>query len=190
MSWPSLTDYRDAIQVPNTCFDDPDLRAWTVTLTPRGLPRVASGNFASVYQIRNRDRQWAVRCFSRQPVADQHARYTSLSHHLTSVMIPYIVGFEYLPRGIRIRGRFYPIVKMEWVEGLTLNTFIQRNITNRRTLLNLAKRWRGLVNSLVGNRLAHGDLQHGNVMVTAEQELCLVDYDGMYVPRLKDKTSP
>lgn len=190
MSWPSLTDYRDAIQVPNTCFDDPDLRAGTVTLTPRGLPRVASGNFASVYQIRNRDRQWAVRCFSRQPVADQHARYTSLSHHLTSVMIPYIVGFEYLPRGIRIRGRFYPIVKMEWVEGLTLNTFIQRNITNRRTLLNLAKRWRGLVNSLVGNRLAHGDLQHGNVMVTAEQELCLVDYDGMYVPRLKDKTSP
>jgi hypothetical protein len=30
-------------------------------------------------------------------------------------------------RGIGLRGRWYPVVKMPWVEGLTLNEFVRRH---------------------------------------------------------------
>jgi hypothetical protein len=33
--------------------------------------------------------------------------------------------------------------------------------------------------------VAHGDLQHGNVLVTSDGGLKLIDYDGMWVPKLK-----
>ncbi|QLQ08322.1 MAG: hypothetical protein HZY76_21580 [Anaerolineae bacterium] len=36
--------------------------------------------------------------------------------------------------------------------------------------------------------IAHGDLQHGNVLVAAD-ELRLIDYDGMYVPPLSGRES-
>lgn len=35
--------------------------------------------------------------------------------------LPYTVGFEYQREGIRIRGEWYPLLKMEWVEGETLS---------------------------------------------------------------------
>ena len=36
--------------------------------------------------------------------------------------------------------------------------------------------------------IAHGDLQHGNVVVVGDQ-LRLLDYDGMFVPALANKQS-
>jgi len=52
MPWPTPADYQDAIQNPKICFKDPTLKAGSVELTALGLPRVASGNFASVYKVR------------------------------------------------------------------------------------------------------------------------------------------
>jgi hypothetical protein len=38
------------------------------------------------------------------------------------------VDFTFLDRGIQIRGDWYPILKMQWVEGLTLNQFVKNNL--------------------------------------------------------------
>jgi hypothetical protein len=40
------------------------------------------------------------------------------------------------------------------------------------------------VRDLSRHGIAHGDLQHGNILVTPSGELKLIDYDGMYVPGL------
>src|SRR5207248_11538867 len=119
----------------------------------------------SVYEVRNRKSRWAVRCFLRQ-VSDQQRRYTLLSQHLQGFSIPSVVDFEYVTDGILVSGQWFPIVRMEWVEGDSLSSYIAQNIKNPHALTNLAKRLRGLVNSLRGNHLAHGDLQHGNILVT------------------------
>ena len=47
-----------------------------------------------------------------------------------------------------------------------------------------AARWLDLVAELEAAEIAHGDLQHANVMVTPDGQLKLVDYDGMCVPSL------
>ena len=45
-SWPSHTDYQDAIQNPHICFEAEDLKVSEVGCDMLGLPKVMSGNFA------------------------------------------------------------------------------------------------------------------------------------------------
>jgi len=187
MPWPTPQDYNEAIQNPRSSFEDPDLRAGMPELTPLGLPRPITGNFASVYRMHCAGKDWAVRCFWRE-FDDLQQRYAAISAHLQSAQLPYTVGFQYLPRGIKVRGQWYPILKMEWVEGQLLNEYVEQHLHDPAALRRLADRWRDMVRALERASLAHGDLQHGNVLVK-NGELKLVDYDGMYVPALSGKGS-
>src|SRR5260221_2526225 len=101
MSWPTPQDYNEAIQNPQGCFGDEELRAGTAELTPLGLPKPISGAFASVYQMNCASRRWAVRCFLRE-FSDQQARYEAISEHLRRATLPSTVAFEFLSHGIRI----------------------------------------------------------------------------------------
>ena len=147
MKWPTHADYQESIQNPSFCLKDPDIKAATVACNMLGLPKVMSGNFASVYELGNEDIRWAVRCFVRQ-VPNQHRHYA------------------------------------------LLNVFLEDYYSNSDLLLSMAQSFRELVNSLIIHQIAHGDLQHGNVMVTPEKGLKLVDYDGMFVPPLGQIQSP
>jgi len=77
---------------------------------------------------------------------------------------------------------------MEWVEGEPLIPFIERNLHYPAALLSLASRWLEMTKALGRLSIAHGDLQHGNVLVL-NGDLKLVDYDGMFVPSLAGKNS-
>jgi hypothetical protein len=153
-----------------------------------GLPRPICGQFASVYELENGGSRWAVKCFLRN-IPDLHSRYAKISAHLSKCELPYFITFEYQQKGIRVRGDFYPIVKMEWVEGLGLNQFVENNLSNKTVLAALERDWLSLLEDLQSVRVAHGDLQHGNVLVTDEGCLRLIDYDGMWVPKLKGQKS-
>src|SRR5688572_22652675 len=102
MSWPSLGDYQMAIQYPASCFKDEDLKAGTVELSGH-LPRVMSGNFATVYNIRRGQQRWAVRCFSHQ-VTERRERYGYLSKYLSTLSMPYLARFQYQDEGILVNG--------------------------------------------------------------------------------------
>lgn len=180
MPLPQPLDYQSAIQHPSLCFEDPQLRQGSVTLGALGLPRVASGNFASVYQVTVGGTPWAVRCFHRT-AGDVPARYAAIAAHLSRGRPDCLVFCDYLDRGIRVKGAWYPIVKMQWVEAPPLNLFVQANLTNRPRLDALAARWRAVCQALELRRIEHGDLQHGNILCSPAT-LTLVDYDGMRVP--------
>ncbi|WP_428940420.1 hypothetical protein [Fontivita pretiosa] len=77
---------------------------------------------------------------------------------------------------------------MEWVQGQPLIAFIEKHLGDRSALLSLARRWVEMVKALQRASIAHGDLQHGNVLI-AEGQLRLIDYDGMYVPALSGEGS-
>jgi serine/threonine protein kinase len=187
MPWPTPQDYNEAVQNPQSNFDDPELRGGVPELTSLGLPRPITGGFASVYRLRCGSRDWAVRCFLRE-FPDQQKRYAAISRHLSTARLPYTVGFEFLPQGIRIRGLWYPILKMEWVQGESLNAYIEKHLQERAALEALANRWIAMLAALRQAGVAHGDLQHGNVLVV-NHGLKLIDYDGMYVPALNGQTS-
>lgn len=117
-------------------------------------------------------------------VSDQEARYKQISKTLGAVNSPWKVGFEYLPEGVLCEGRWYPALKMEWVEATGLLPFVEGHLQDRRILADLALKFAGLVQDLSRHGIAHGDLQHGNILVTPSGELKLIDYDGMFVPGL------
>ena len=124
MPWPTPQDFNEAVQNPRLAFADPDLRAGQPELTPLGLPRPISGGFACVYKIQSGGRLWAARCFLSE-VADQQRRYEAISKHLKSAGLGYTVPFSYLPTGIKVQGKAYPLLKMEWIQGESLSSFVK-----------------------------------------------------------------
>lgn len=189
MAWPGMPDFSDVVQNPGVCFEDNDLVQGRVAVNPRGLPLVYSGNFACVYKVSSGSREFAVRCFTRE-VRDQQQRYTQLDQYLSAARPDTFVRFQYLDRGIRVKGQWYPIVKMAWVEGERLDRFVERNLNAPDILRDMAARWRGANGSLRGLNIAHNDLQHGNVMVQRDDAIRLVDYDGIFLPRFHGEDSP
>ncbi|MCX6113093.1 MAG: hypothetical protein NTY22_07440, partial [Proteobacteria bacterium] len=183
MPWPSIIDYQEVIQNPSICFDDIELKNGKPELDRLKLPKPISGAFASVYQMNCNSKKYAVRCFLKD-ISDQEQRYSSISSHLKQNKLPYMVDFNFLRQGIRIKGNWYPILKMEWIEGEQLNSYIEKNLNNGQILELLAHKFHQLISELKRCSIAHGDLQHGNILIS-NGDFRLIDYDGMYVPALK-----
>ena len=86
-------------------------------------------------------------------------------------------------------------VRMEWVNGKNLVSFIDSIISDpgkddsekKHSLLHLASQFKDMVSHLHQVDIAHGDLQHGNIIITAEGDIKLVDYDSLYVPTFTDE---
>lgn len=189
MRFPSATDYMEALQDPASCFSDPQLQAAATSLNPLGLPRALSGNVATVFRVDCPDgRSYAVRCFIRS-FEDEEKRYTEIARHLSSVKPDWLVGFEFQPEGILVEGAWWPMVKMEWCDGEQLIPYVERHLFDPHALAGLGLRFAALTEQLRRDGIAHGDLQHGNVLVLADGTLRLIDYDNMFVPGLEGMAS-
>jgi WD40 repeat protein len=136
---------------------------------------------------------WALKCFTR-PAAGLRERYQQIDAHLREARLPFSVGFQFLPEGVRIRGLWFPALKMEWIEGLQLNQFVGQNAGKPEHLRAILGLWVRLCKRLRDSKIAHADLQHGNVLLVPGEtvnrlKLRLIDYDGMWVPALADNPS-
>ena len=182
--YPEPSDYQIAIQNPNLVLREPELRTARVRLDRLGMPVVSSGGFAFSFYLQAQDNsEWVVRCFKADS-PDRRARYDAISRFLNQHPDPLLLDVDYVEEGILVNGAWYPIVKMPRVPGVTLQRAIEAAITAGSSVSHLSGKFRTLVNKLHVLRIAHGDLQHGNIMVQ-HGELVLVDYDGMYVPALR-----
>lgn len=194
MTWPENTDYSEAIQNPQMNFADAELKQGQAVTNAAGMPIVRSGNFADVYEVRcPSGNSYAIKCFTRE-VKGLQQRYQAISDHLNRVKLPFTVDFQYLEKGILIKGNWFPILKMRWVEGLTLNQFVQDHVDKPAVLERLASMWVKLAQLLRKAKMAHADLQHGNVLLVSGKTagalgLRLIDYDGMFVPALAKSQS-
>ena len=184
-SWPDLTDYHGAVQHPKQAFSDAALKEAVLEHDRFGMPKPATGGNAVVYKGAAQGETWAIRCFLR-PISDHQERYDAISKHLRRACLPYGAEFAYLREGICIRQSWYPLVKMQWVDGDLLHRYIEKYLKDKQRLSDLRKRWLELSAQLEAADIAHGDLQHGNVLVK-DGALLLVDYDGMWVPALRGR---
>ena len=188
--YPTLSKYYDAIRYPQIAFKnlDPILAAGKPVQiqNSQGIKTLwsAAGGFACVFQYEtfNPQKLWAVRCFlkSTSSVANH---YSKVSSRLPTIPCSsYFVECSFLDQGIRVDGNLYPIVKMEWAEGKDLRTFIRDNLNNSNQLDLLAQAWVKLSKDLIDNGIAHGDLQHGNIIIDESNgvNIKLIDYDGFY----------
>ena len=186
-SWPSPQDYNEALQNPAQSFADEDLRSGSADVDNFGIPRPSTGMFASVYKLACAGHDWAVRCFLHY-VPDQTERYAAISEALSRHKIASTVNFDLQERGAFIHGQWFPILKMQWCNGETLDRWLAGQLDNLEALNKFLREWKALIATLEHAGIAHGDLQHGNVLIENGQ-IKLVDYDGMYVPKLAGRLS-
>jgi hypothetical protein len=187
MAWPTNQDYSEAVQNPPLTFSDVELKKGQVNVDKNGLPIPCSGAFAVVFKVKILPQSWAIKCFTSE-ILDQQRRYEAISNYLAKVALPYTVPFTFMQNGIMVYGQKYPLLKMQWVQGESLSSFVARSINYPDTLLSLAKVWVRMMADLKAVNIAHGDLQHGNIVVVGDQ-LKLIDYDGMFVPALAGQQS-
>ena len=194
--YPTNAEYVSALKnTPEKRFTSPLLRR--LTFEKKGISlAVMTGGLAIVFKATDptTSNRYALRCFKGDS-AERHQRYSEISHFLNARkrQLPFIVDFEFFPEEIRVKSADgLPVVLMQWVDGSLLKQWIQTRCEDldKARVLRLADKWRKMIAVMRSHNFAHGDLQHGNMLVTANDEFVLIDYDGMAVPNLHGPDSP
>jgi hypothetical protein len=191
-TWPDGPTFQACAQNPGKHFLDPELAQ--ATFEPdrrRGGVQAWSGGRATVIRAnRSSGDSIAVR-FSKQEDQQAAVRYYELSRYLSSNPVSTMVRTSWAAQGLRIGEGQYPILKMDWVSGKSLDTYITRRLESGGTaaeIATLAKAWRESCRSLGAANISHGDVHAGNTLVRENAqrpvELRLVDYDNVWFPGL------
>ncbi len=177
---PDARAYLDALSDP-VSRADVERRFGALECSPNGLPKVYAGAFSTTFHCETPGGGVALRCFTRS--ADDLERYVVIADSLRHVRTAALCRTQYVPYGIRIGDAWWPAIEMEWIAGRTLDAEIEARLADSDAMLELATRFRETVQSLGALGIAHGDLQHGNILV-ADGQVRLIDYDAMFVPAL------
>ncbi|WP_238010309.1 hypothetical protein KZZ52_52945 [Dactylosporangium sp. AC04546] len=184
MRLPQPFDYKMALQAPTVSFLDEELRRCDPRRDPLGMPASVAGGFAVTFDVAVERHRYAVRCFYRQGNHLQQ-RYAAVAKFVRDSRLPFLVEVDYLDAGIRVGTDVYPVVRMPWVDGARLDDWIDDHLDDPHALNRVRRNIADAVAGLRGHDAAHGDLQHGNILVRPDGAVRLVDYDGMYLPALR-----
>ena len=183
MRLPTGVKYRTAVQNPEINFRDPDLAKSTAECDTDGIPLTYSGGFATTFRMRDGGATWAVRCFT-SPVVQLEQRYGIISRYIATKKPRFFVKAALLRDAIQCDLQWYPIVKMDWLSGYTLNSYIETQLQAASKIIKMRDELALLAEAMQARTMAHGDLQHGNIIVSNGRPR-LVDYDGIFLPELK-----
>lgn len=189
MNSPTITQFTEAVQNPNLSLQIPQLTNPIISRNKRGQPLVWAGNFAAVYQLQSSQSTWALRCFTTPPNGKQ-LHYRLLDNALQNRNIPCFSPFLFHQEGILVSGRKFPVITMEWINGLRLDAKVPQLLNHPRQLRTLASSILNAAQSLEANGLAHNDLQHANIIVQDDGTIKLVDYDAFYLPEYQGRPTP
>ncbi|MBR1889175.1 MAG: protein kinase family protein [Alloprevotella sp.] len=151
----------------------------------RGRLIAYTGGFSVVfpYEVANGEK-WAFRCW-HVDANNSKRRYEIISDAIQQTQLDFLCGFEYIENGINVDGRIYPTTRMRWIDGITIKDYICQNRESKQLLKELADKFLAITRCMHSLSLAHGDLQHGNILVDKDHRLYLVDYDSFYCPELQ-----
>lgn len=181
--WPSAREYVRAIDDPLS-LSDPKLQRGTIERTLDGEPRGYAGTFATTFHIATTQGDVAFRCFTRGH-DDSIRRYRAIGEFLRYTRVDALCETHFELEAIAVRGALLPAVVMEWVAGEPLNAVVARRFEDGDALRSLANDFREVVRSLGALGIAHGDLQHGNLLVSP-RGMRVIDYDAMFLPPIAD----
>ena len=179
---PSASAFAEAMQHPSYSITHAGLSGLTNYADLRGFPESVSGQSAIVFRVATPTGDRALRCFTADPLRSR-TRYVALRGFREQHNPTWMPAAEWHDQAIRVDGGSYPVVVMDWVTGENLDVHLKRLVSagevNR--IGALADKWRQMIAEMATLGFAHGDLQHGNVIVNENEELRLVDFDSVWM---------
>lgn len=192
MNYPSISDYIEALRDAEDSLSE--LKDLRLVYDDQGHPIMSSGNFAVVFKMQAPTGEYhALKCFLRDQ-EERSERYRMIAEELQYAQSTYLVKFRYLESELFVDvpntgGEEYPVLLMDWVDGIPLDQYLKTIIDDNYEKDLLAYRFSLLARWLVTQPFAHGDLKPDNICVRDDGSLVLLDYDGMYVPALSGRKS-
>lgn len=187
LTYPTVGQYTETIKESAKASDEyfDKLKHLRPVLDGNGEPIMSSGNFAVVFKMKDEyGKQYAVRCFHRAQQGRER-NYKLICEELAKVSSPYLSPIRYYDKELFVDSYEYPVLLMDWVEGLTLDKYIRRIIDDKKALNQLVTNFKNLAIWLLNQPFAHGDLKPDNILVKNDGSLVLVDYDGIFVPAMQ-----
>jgi len=212
MDFPIITEYVEAIKAAEDNLEQ--LKNLRPVLDELGQPVMTSGNFAVVFKMKDEQtgKFHAMKCFLKEQEGRSEA-YRLICEELSHVKSDYLTPIKYLENELFVDSKNtvdteFPVILMDWIEGMTLDKYIQKYVFrylraesldevlesqekaiellgNGYELDYLAYQFSCMAMWLAVQPFAHGDLKPDNILVREDGSLVLVDYDGMYVPAMK-----
>ena len=193
MQYPLISEYVRAIQDASSNLDK--LAHLEPVLDDHGEPYRSSGAFAVVFKMKDEQtgKCYALKCFTEEQDGRAEA-YRQIADELEFVDSSYITSVKYLDKEIFVDSSCeedeFPVLLMDWIDGETMETYIEENYQDNYTMAMLCYRFCKMAAWLRSQPFAHGDIKPDNIMVRPDGNLTLVDYDGMFVPAMKAQKSP
>ena len=189
MNYPLISEYIESIKHPEDNFNV------LCTLRPvydeAGEIVMSSGNFAVVFKMKDESsgKLYAVKCFLREQEGRDIA-YQQITDELEYVALTYLCSIKYLQKELFVDSTVssdteFPVLLMDWVEGVTLDKYVHQHISDKYALQLITYQFCEMAAWLMSQTFAHGDLKPDNILVTEDGALVLVDYDGMFVPAMQ-----
>lgn len=189
MQYPLISEYVDAIRSAEDNFNKlSDLRP---VLDGNDNPIMSSGNFAVVFKMKDvkTSKLYAVKCFTREQI-ERAESYKLISEYIKNMgKNSYMLSVNYYENELFVDSTQaniteFPVLLMEWVDGLCLDEYLKSINGDKYRIEKLADSFQEFVLWLLPQPFAHGDLKPDNIIIKSDGNIVLIDYDGMFVPSM------
>ena len=207
--WPTIEEYFWSIVKPSKSFSDEKLKK-SVPVPTEGktstiieadattqerltvTKTVIRGNSHVIFHMigENFSKHYAIKLFLND-LPDRHTRYIQIHRHNKKASGKYFVPFVYQQKGILVGSHWFPVLKMLWIQGETIDEYVSRHLElgYSAAVEELSPKFVAMINALSEDGIAHGDLEPSNILVDTQGNLKIIDYDTMYVPGLANLQS-
>lgn len=194
MQYPLISEYVKAITDAENNLDQ--LSSLKPVMDDHNEPYRSGGAFAVVFKMieENTGKYYALKCFTEEQ-SERAESYNMITEELTDVNSPYVIHVRYLENELFVDSSCtdeteFPVLLMDWVEGETMESYVAQYYTDEYKMKKLYHQFCMMASWLTTQPFAHGDIKPDNLIVKPDGNLTLVDYDGMYVPAMRGKSSP
>ena len=182
---PSAEEYIDAFTKQTFCFKTLNhLKA----IQENGRVVCIKGANSVVFKMQdlNTGNYYAIKCYTNVKYGIYN-RMEVVKEKLRLVESPYLVKMNIVFNELNINVNdlkdegicYYPVVIMDWVDGVTLDHYHPNSEKSEDDLKQLISSYKSMSSWLLEQNFSHGDISPKNIIVTKDNNTLIIDYDNM-----------
>lgn len=189
MSTQLIREFNDAILSDIQCFRT--LKHLTPVFDNKDFLIFIEGESSVIYKMEDKEmgRVFAVKIYIDGK--DRAEQYSIIQDNLHNLDSPYFLPIHYYKDEFLINSDtsssyydseplYYPVLLMEWIEGVSLDMFLNEMVDNTYMLEKIAFEFSRFTTWITLQPFVHGNIKVKNIFVRYDGSIVLLDYDNFY----------